>query len=409
MKIACVFGTRPEIIKLAPVIHAFREPSDSLVLIHTGQHYDPEMSGVFLADLNIPDPDYNLGIGSGTRAAQISGIMTPLEAILRTEKPDVVLLQGDTNTVTGAAIVARQLLIPVGHIEAGLRSLNEQSPEEVNRKIASQLSLIHFAPTSLNRSLLIREGIPAERIYVTGNTVIDSLRQWTGKINPAGILEGLRIGKQNPIILVTVHRSTTVDDPERLAGIFRAIAALDRYSIIFPVHPRTGKNADLFGILGLLEKPHIHLTGPLDYQQFLSIMSASRLLITDSGGVQEEATAMGKPVVIVREGTSRWESVVAGVSILSGVSTEEIVGSVRKFETDHCLKQRLEEARSLYGDGRSGERIAGLIREWHATGRLRYPAPEKGVPGIIRAILIPEGTTMMPECQEKDEPAGEGL
>ena len=224
MKIACVFGTRPEIIKLAPVIHAFRGSSDLLVLIHTGQHYDQEMSGVFLEGLTIPAPDYNLGIGSGTRAAQISGIMVPLEAILRTEKPDVVLLQGDTNTVTGAAIVARQLLIPVGHIEAGLRSLNEQSPEEVNRKIASQLSLIHFAPTSLNRSLLIREGIPAERIYITGNTVIDSLKQWSEKLNPAGILKGLGIGKQNPIILVTVHRSTTVDDPERLAGIFRAIA-----------------------------------------------------------------------------------------------------------------------------------------------------------------------------------------
>jgi UDP-N-acetylglucosamine 2-epimerase (non-hydrolysing) len=391
LKVFCVFGTRPEIIKLSPVVRAFAEAGDRVILVHTGQHYDQMLSDVFLCDLSFPEPDYNLGIGSGTRSFQISEIIKAIEKILPEEMPDIVLVQGDTNTVPAAAMVARQHLVPVGHIEAGLRSWNEHSPEEVNRKLAAQLALLHFAPTFMNREFLIREGIPRDRIFVTGNTVIDALNGWLTSISPDSTYTRLGLARGRPLIAVTIHRSTTVDDPVRLAGVFQALAAVDEFTVVFPMHPRTRKNAERYGLLHLLDRPHIRITDPLGYGDFLSLVSSSALLITDSGGVQEEAAAMGIPVVVAREGTSRWESVLAGIMWLAGVEKSAIIDAVRSVSSDAGLTARLDGARELYGDGRAGERIASIIREWHAKGQLLYPPPVQGVPGIVSEFSRREG------------------
>jgi UDP-N-acetylglucosamine 2-epimerase (non-hydrolysing) len=386
MKVVCIFGTRPEIIKLAPVVRAHSATGDPVILVHTGQHYDRMLSGVFLRDLSFPEPDYNLGVGSGTRSFQIAEIMRGIETILTKEKPDIVLVQGDTNTVPAAAMIARQLLIPVGHVEAGLRSGNEHSPEEVNRKLAAQLSFLHFAPTAMNREFLVREGVPPDRIYVTGNTVIDVVNGWLPSLSPDTLCTRLGINREQPLITVTIHRSITVDDPVRLAGIFHALAALEEYVVVFPMHPRTRKTAEQSGLIRILDRPHIRVTDPLGYGDFLSLLSASTVLVTDSGGVQEEAAAMGIPVVVAREETARWESVIAGIAVLSGVGTVPILDAVRSVCTDGGMKTRLAGTRGLYGDGRAGARIAGIVREWHAKGQLRYPPPVTGVPRLVSEL-----------------------
>jgi UDP-N-acetylglucosamine 2-epimerase (non-hydrolysing) len=386
MRIAFVLGTRPEIIKCAPVIAEARSAGEEVVLIHTGQHYDWDMSGVFFEEFDLPSPRYNLAVGPGTRSEQIARTLLALEPILVAVRPDVVLVQGDTNAVVAASLAARQLLIPVGHIEAGLRSFNEWSPEEVNRRLAAQLSLLHFAPTALCRVLLREEGVPADRIIVTGNPVVDVIRQVRPHLRPETIRERFSLDPERPIVTVTVHRSTNVDDPARLRGILAALAALDRYEVVFPIHGRTRKNAAAFDLLPLLDRPHVHLTEPLDYPTFLSLMAASSLILTDSGGVQEEATELGRPLVTLREETPRWEAVLAGVNRLSGVETATILATVAAVEADPTLSGRLERARGLFGDGEAAGRIVSTIQAWYREGRLAYPAPPLGIPAAIERV-----------------------
>lgn len=389
MRIACVLGTRPEIIKFASIIKEIKKGRDKLLLIHTGQHYDYEMSDTFIRTLNLPKPDYNLDVGSASRSIQIAKTMERLEKVLVRESPDIVLAQGDTNVVPAALLTARHLLIPSGHVEAGLRSFNPRSPEEINRKVATTLASIHFAPTRLNKVILMIEGVDERDIYITGGTVVDAIKMVKHEVEHNKVIEKLGLKFKKPMILCTAHRSYNVDDRGRLANIFGALAELNEFTIVFPIHPRTKKNAEKFGLMKRLEKTkHVVLTPPLDYVDFLALMKASDLILTDSGGVQEEACEFKKPVVTMRRTTPRWETVFLGINSLVGTDKKKIVAEVRRVSYDIKLKRRIKRIPNPYGNGKSGKQIVRIIKRLYDSKKLKYEEPELGVPKKVEDIWV---------------------
>lgn len=346
--IAIVLGTRPEIIKMSPVIRECERRSLDYYILHTGQHYSYEMDRVFFDALDLPEPRYNLEVGSGNHSAQTGKIMTGIEEIFLDNRPDVVLVQGDTNTVLGGALAASKLNIPVGHIEAGLRSYDRTMPEETNRVVADHISDHLFTPTELNRQILLDEGIDDVKIHVTGNTVVDAVYQNLAIAERKSDIHSTLGVDPGEYIVVTAHRAENVDSRERLTSILAAVelvrAEFDK-EVVFPVHPRTKKMIETFG----LETSGIRMVPPLGYLEFLQLEKGAALILTDSGGLQEEACILNVPCVTLRENTERPSTITVGANILAGTKTSRIAAACR------IMMKRTPRWQNPYGDGRSGE------------------------------------------------------
>lgn len=351
--ISIILGTRPEIIKMAPVIRACQHQGLAYTILHTGQHYSYELDRIFFKELELSQADYNLDVGSGTHAVQTAKIMEGVERILLKDPSDIVLVQGDTNTVMAAALAAAKLHIPVGHVEAGLRSFDRTMPEEINRVVADHLADYLFAPTPRSEQNLLDEGIGKEKIFVTGNTIVDTVFQ-NEKIAAAKsrILEKLGLSPDN-YILATVHRAENVDTIEKLQKIFWGLSSLNEtyhLPVIFPMHPRTRKMMEKFS----LTPAGITVTEPQGYLDFLILEQKARLILTDSGGVQEEACILKVPCVTLRENTERPETISVGANMLAGTEPDGIIHMAGK------MMQVPRTWENPYGDGMAGERIVEI-------------------------------------------------
>lgn len=375
MKIGIVLGTRPEIIKMSPIIDEISNNDSEFVIIHTGQHYDIEMSKQFFIDLNLPVPHYNIGIGSNTAINQISIIISELEEILKKEEIDIVLVQGDTNAVLAGALAANKLKIPVGHVEAGLRSFDKNMPEEINRLIADNCSTLYFVPTAETGINLLNEGINHRSIYVTGNTVVDACKR-----NLDLALKNSEIKNEikfDEYIALTLHRAENVDDDERLINIVESLVNLP-YNIVFPMHPHTRKSLEKLDLYKKIdESEHIQITKPLGYLDFLYLISESSLALTDSGGVQEEAITLNVPCVTLRYNTERPETISAGGNILAGTESEEIVKNINNILKSETVYENMSNAVNPYGDGTSAKQIYSIIKEQYDKNNLKINRAEE--------------------------------
>jgi UDP-N-acetylglucosamine 2-epimerase (non-hydrolysing) len=356
MKIAIIVGTRPEIIKMSPIIRECEQANVPYVLVHTGQHYSYAMDGVFFEQLGLPQPQYNLGIGSGSHAEQTGRILLGIEPILKKECPDVVLVQGDTNTVLAGALAAAKLQIKVGHVEAGLRSYDRRMPEEINRVLTDHCSDFLFAPTSQAEQILCEEGIAKEKIFVTGNTIVDAVfHSLQLARDGTQVLDSLGLRKQE-YFLVTLHRQENVDDPKSLQNVLRGLQSLHlkfQLPVIYPVHPRSSKKLAEFN----LEVPSgVRLVEPLDYLGFLNLEQHARVVLTDSGGVQEETCILGTPCVTLRGNTERPETLVVGSNLLAGTYPENILNCTT------AMVENKKEWSNPFGDGTTGKRIVEILR-----------------------------------------------
>jgi UDP-N-acetylglucosamine 2-epimerase (non-hydrolysing) len=316
-----VVGARPNFIKIAALVHEMRRrPRFSGPLIHTGQHFSPEMSEAFFRDLELPEPDYNLGIGGGTQTEQAAEIMRRLEPVFQDLRPDLLLVVGDVTSTLAASLVASKLEIPIAHVEAGLRSFDRSMPEEINRLVTDVLSSYLFASEASGVRNLLNEGVPRERIYQVGNVMIDTLLRFREKAMLTGGLErlGLRPGEY---AVLTLHRPSNVDDPAQLTALLGAVAAVGRrLPVVFPVHPRTRQRMEALG--GSFDG--LRLTAPLGYLEFLRLISEARLVLTDSGGIQEETTILGVPCLTLRENTERPATIESGTNRLAGTDPDRI-------------------------------------------------------------------------------------
>ncbi|OED30068.1 non-hydrolyzing UDP-N-acetylglucosamine 2-epimerase [Methanosphaera sp. WGK6] len=403
MKIGIVLGTRPEIIKMSPIIDEIKNNGSEFIIIHTGQHYDIEMSQQFFIDLKLPIPNYNIGIGSNTAINQISIIISELEKILIDEAVDVVLVQGDTNAVLSGALAANKLKIPVGHIEAGLRSFDKNMPEEINRLIADNCSSLYFVPTPETGINLQNEGINHEAIHVTGNTIVDACNR-----NLKIALENSTVQDEiifNEYILLTCHRAENVDDEERLRNIVTSLINIP-YNIVFPIHPHTKKSLEN---LNLYEKiansEHIQITRPQGYLDFLCLLSNSSLVLTDSGGVQEEAITLNIPCITLRYNTERPETISAGGNILVGTETNAIIENINNILNNEKIYSKMSNAINPYGNGTSAEQIYRIIKNQHDTNKLKITRANKIVDfegyileEISENITVEEYETINKDC-----------
>lgn len=360
-KILCVVGTRPEAIKMAPVIHRLRaEPWAQVRVLATAQHR--HMLDQVLKVFDI-EPDIDLDIMRPNQAliTLTARLLLDLDDVLQAEQPDVVLVQGDTTTVMSVALAAFYHRIPIGHVEAGLRTgdMSNPFPEEMNRVVAGHLAKWHFAPTESSRQNLLREGLSDNQIWVTGNTVIDALKMVTEREKDLGV----ELDDSKRLILVTSHRRENFGEPFR--EICRAVRDLaDRnedVQVLYPVHPNPNVKATAHEILG--DHPRIVLCDPLDYLPFVGAMQRAHLILSDSGGVQEEAPALGKPVLVLRRETERPEAVDAGVVKLVGPDYERIVTEAQRLLDDSDAYREMARGISPYGDGLASERIAKVLRE----------------------------------------------
>ncbi len=354
VKIAVVVGTRPEIIKMAPVVRACQARAVPYVFIHTGQHYSFELDGVFFRELDLHAPQYNLGVGSGSQAYQIGTTVTRLEPILECERPHFLLVEGDTNSVLGAGITAHKMGIRVGHVEAGLRSYDRRMPEEMNRVLTDHLADHLFAPTGKARQILLSEGIPPERIHVTGNTVVDELFRQRARAERPELFERFRV-KPGAFALATVHRMENVEHEERLRGIFQGLADTGgslEMPVLAALHPRTTAR---LSTLGLIAGSTVRALPPLGYLDFLGLHAGAALMLTDSGGLQEEACCLQVPCVTLRDNTERPESIEVGANVLAGTDPGRIVACAR------AMRQRARDWANPFGDGKSGVRIVDLV------------------------------------------------
>ncbi|MGB9713820.1 MAG: non-hydrolyzing UDP-N-acetylglucosamine 2-epimerase [Candidatus Bathyarchaeales archaeon] len=351
-----VVGTRPEIIKMAPVIRALKKQKIPLIFTHCGQHYDYNMSQQFIEELELPTPNYEFKIKAYTQGAQTARIMTCMEQLTRKICPTLVLVEGDTNGVLATALAAVKLGVPVGHVEAGLRSFDLRMPEEHNRRLTDHVSAYLFAPTKTAEENLRRENVWG-KIYVTGNTVIDAVNQHLPIAErKSKIMEVVRYKK---FALATAHRAENVDDLTILKSFMEAFAEAP-IPVVYPMHPRTRKRLRRNKIYGKIKKSHnVQILPPLGYLDFLVLMKNCEMIVTDSGGIQEEATApcIRKPVLVIRLSTERPEAVKAGFAEVVGTEKEKILGAMKK-----TLENRRElPVNSPYGNGDAAEKIVEII------------------------------------------------
>jgi UDP-N-acetylglucosamine 2-epimerase (non-hydrolysing) len=367
-KIINVVGARPNFIKIAPIMAEMGKSSHlAPLLVHTGQHYDENVSRLFFEELEIPKPDVNLEVGSSSHARQTAEIMKHFEPVLLAERPDLVLVVGDVNSTIACSLVAVKLGIPVAHVEAGLRSFDRRMPEEINRLLTDAISDLLFVTEESGIKNLRREGIPSEKIHFVGNVMIDTLLRFREKAGRSTILEDLGL-KPRSYAAMTLHRPSNVDDKEDVLRIFRAIEEISRdLPVVFPVHPRTRESLtelDLWkkfeGLEGLV------LTEPLGYLDFLHLMDRSALMLTDSGGIQEETTVLQVPCITIRENTERPVTVIEGTNIVAGTDPVEIVRAARQALASpppaRLLRHPLPK-RPLpkYWDGKAAERIVRIL------------------------------------------------
>ena len=392
MKIATILGTRPEIIKMAPIIDEISKRNINQIVLHTGQHYDKEMSDNFFNDLEIPVPDYNIHVGSGTHGKQTGLMMEGIEEVLIKEKPDIVLVQGDTNAVLAGALVASKLHIAVGHVEAGLRSFDMTMPEEINRRAADVTSQMYFIPTEESAINLLAEGFCRKNLFITGNTVVDACFRHLEIAKKKGFgeksLKELNVEDMDNILTLTMHRAENVDIKERVVSIIDALKELNDMNIIFPIHPRTKNTLKNFGLFGQLESlDHVHIIKPIGYLDFLLLTSMSTLILTDSGGLQEEAITLDVPCLTLRYNTERPETVTAGGNILVGSDKEVILENAIKILNDDDFANKMKNAKNPYGGGNSAKKTVDLIEEYYNNGLLEIKSPEDIMSSFTRQMI----------------------
>jgi UDP-N-acetylglucosamine 2-epimerase (non-hydrolysing) len=369
VRILTVAGARPNFVKIAPLIHEMRRHADlEPLLVHTGQHYDPMMSGQFFAELDIPPADFNLGVGSGSHAVQTAEVMRRLEPVLLSTRPDVLVVVGDVNSTLAAALVAVKLGIPVAHVEAGLRSFDRGMPEEINRLLTDAVSELLFVTEESGRENLLREGVPPHKIHLVGNVMIDALEAFRPRWDRSSVLTRLGIDGGHPYAVLTLHRPSNVDEGATLANLLDALQHVARHlPVIFPVHPRVrGQLARHPNLVwrdagpgdGAPDKGIVCLE-PLGYVDFIALMSRARLVLTDSGGVQEETTILGVPCLTLRENTERPVTVSHGTNRIVGTDPRSIVAAAL-----HVLDapQRRSAVPPLW-DGHAAARIVKTLVE----------------------------------------------
>ncbi len=374
-KIDCIVGARPNFVKIAPIMRALSSRAELVPrLIHTGQHYDFVMNAVFFDELRIPAPDINLEVGSGTNTEQTARVMLALEPVFLAQRPDLLMVVGDVNSTIAATLVASKMLIPVAHVEAGLRSFDRTMPEEVNRLVTDRLSDLLFTTERVALENLTHENVAPERITFVGNVMIDTLFACLERAVDAvttfaeiGASEAFKsAAREKGFAFVTLHRPSNVDDPVKLAALLGALATISRrLPIVFPIHPRTRGMIANAGLEPLLAEPGIATAPPLSYLRAIGLMRAARLVVTDSGGVQEETTALGVPCLTARENTERPITIDQGTNTLIGVDPARLIAAVDDVLTTGGKKGR---APDLW-DGRAAERIADATLAFLQRGR----------------------------------------
>ncbi len=352
--LAHIVGARPNFMKAAPVVSALSELGASQILVHTGQHYDEAMSQVFFDQLGLPEPDLNLGVGSGSHAVQTATLMVALEGMLLDVRPAMVVVYGDINSTLAAAVVASKLHIAVAHVEAGLRSFDRTMPEEVNRVVTDALSSLHFVTSPEAIGHLANEGISGQGVHFVGNSMIDTLLRFRDVLDPEATR--IRYGLPERYGVATLHRPSNVDDLESAQHIVEGMRrATTEVPILLPLHPR---GRDLLTEAGLTEIPDLMIVEPLGYMDFMALMSGARIVLTDSGGIQEETTILRIPCLTLRENTERPITLSMGTNRLVGSDPDLIQKAVREA----LESPRDGEVPPLW-DGRAGERIADVLAE----------------------------------------------
>jgi UDP-N-acetylglucosamine 2-epimerase (non-hydrolysing) len=359
IKVVNVVGARPNFMKMAPLIRAMEARCDEIgqSLVHTGQHYDEMMSDSFFRDLEMPAPEINLHTGSGSHTEQTAGVMLAFEPVLRQKRPDWVVVTGDVNSTLACALVAGKMNIKVAHVEAGLRSFDWTMPEELNRVLTDRISDLLFTPSPDADENLLREGIEPQRIVRVGNVMIDTLHQQLERAGRSKILEALDL-EPCRFAVVTLHRPASVDPPDTLRNLFSALAEIGReLPVVFPAHPRTQARMSEYGIQPAKE---VRVIDPLGYPDFLKLWSNSRLVLTDSGGLQEETTILGIPCLTLRENTERPITILQGTNHLAGLDRERIVAIAKRvLRGEFANNGTLPEL----WDGRAAERIVDALIE----------------------------------------------
>jgi UDP-N-acetylglucosamine 2-epimerase (non-hydrolysing) len=358
LKIMCICGARPNFMKIAPLVEAFKKSGRiDCILIHTGQHYDERMSRLFFDELGIPKPDVNLEVGSGSHAAQTAEIMKRFEPVVIEHKPDWVVVVGDVNSTIACALVAVKLGIKVAHVEAGLRSFDRAMPEEINRLLTDAISDLLLVSEPSGMENLKREGVPDKKVHLVGNVMIDTLLKNRARADQSKILEQLKLTSGN-YVATTLHRPSNVDDSKTLGQIFDAFEQIARkMPIVFPMHPRTRQNIDRMGLgKRLAALTALHTPEPLGYLDFLKLMADAAIVLTDSGGVQEETTILGVPCLTLRENTERPVTVTEGTNRLVQPITADIL---KAFDEQLGVARKPRTPR--FWDGRAAERIADVF------------------------------------------------
>ncbi|OGP87961.1 MAG: UDP-N-acetylglucosamine 2-epimerase [Deltaproteobacteria bacterium RBG_16_48_10] len=354
-----VVGARPNFMKAASVMRALAS-CDSLrqTLVHTGQHYDANMSKVFFQELDIPEPDINLGVGSGSHTWQTAQIMSDFEHVALESKPDLVLVYGDVNSTVATALVCAKMSIPVGHVEAGLRSFDRTMPEEMNRLLTDQIADLLFTPSEDADENLLREGISREKITLVGNVMIDTLVHLLPKALDRWSIQSSSWSLER-FGLVTLHRPSNVDHPGKISSIMKTLIEIgDLLPLVFPIHPRTRQRLEDLKLLN--QNSRVHLQEPLGYLDFLALQCHAALVITDSGGIQEETTYLGVPCLTVRENTERPMTLTLGTNILVGQDMDRLKAEVRRILSG----DRKQGQKIPFWDGQAARRIAGSIVRW---------------------------------------------
>lgn len=351
-----VVGARPNFVKAAPVVSALRGRGAHQAVVHTGQHYDDRMSAVFFRDLGLPTPDVDLGVGSGSHAAQTAALMVGLEKEFTTRRPGMVLVYGDVNSTVAAALVAAKLRIPVAHVEAGLRSFDDTMPEEINRRVTDQLSDLCFATSPEAVGHLAAEGVSPERVHLVGNPMIDTLLGNLDRFDAEALSARLDLPRR--YVAATLHRPANVDDPGTVARLTARLHEIaDLVDVVMPVHPR-GRAA--FEGAGLGDHPRVRLLEPLGYLDFVALTRGATAVVTDSGGVQEETTVLGVPCLTLRPNTERPITLTHGTNQL--VTEEDLLQALTKVLHGQT-PERISDAPPLW-DGRAGERVASVLAQW---------------------------------------------
>lgn len=364
-KIHLIVGARPNFMKIAPLYKELLKSPEKFnpKIIHTGQHYDEKMSKLFFEDLELPHPHYYLKVGSGTHGAQTARIIERYEELILSEdKPDLVVVPGDVNSTIACALVAKKINIPVAHVEAGLRSFDERMPEEINRVLTDRISDLLLTPSLDGNENLLNEGVDKKKIHFVGNIMIDSLIGYLDKAKGSNIISELGLKKDEEYILVTLHRPSNVDERESLEMLLSAFLEIGkRTKIIFPVHPRTKKNIVSLGLEQRLKKnKNLIVTEPLGYLDFLKLQLGAKMVLTDSGGIQEETTYFGIPCLTLRENTERPITIEEGTNKLVKLDEVSII-----TETENSLRlERSNQEPPQYWDGKTSQRIVKVLKEW---------------------------------------------